>query len=381
MGGSRRCWIGGMVVAGVLARGVFGDSPFATSVIEYAPAPGREFVDEPYFNDPGVALGPPTGGGTEIPDSSSVVTLGGFGGTITLRFDHVVEDAPLNWFGMDAIVFGNAFWVGEEALRHWAECATIEIALDTNGNGQIDEDEGEGWCLIPGSHITDPDAQYTTQTWDDDPDTDIPPELLSWVPPGYYGTWTTSAYLLPELFDEWIVENPAEDPDVEGIFGYGEYTPTLVLGDLDVDNIVDDSLITPEEFYTVPDDPLTVGISPGSGGGDAFDIAWAIDAETGEPAGLNGFDFIRITNPTNVVSGILGEKSPEIDAVADAVPDPFGNCDDDRDIDLADFSVMQNCFNPSALLGQGCDCVDREGNEIIDLDDFAPFVLRLMGPL
>ncbi|MBU0716652.1 MAG: hypothetical protein KJ749_00250 [Planctomycetes bacterium] len=353
--------------------------PFAAEVIGYTPAPGQ-FVNNAAFNDPARALGPPEGYGTYDSNNTTVVTLGGFGGSLTLKFDHVVEDDPLNWFGMDAIVFGNAFWVDEEADRHWAECATIEIALDANHNGQIDEDKGEGWYLIPGSHITDPVAQYTIQTWDDNPGTAIPPELLSWVPPGYYGTWTTSAYLLPDLFDTWIIENPAEDPDDEGIFGYGEYTPTLVLGDLDADNEVDDLFITPEEFYTIPDDPFKVGISPGSGGGDAFDIAWAIDADTGESADLPGFDFIRITNPTNVVSEILGEKSPEIDAVADAAPDPFGNCDGDRDIDLADVAGLQNCFGVFQEEDDACECVDRDDDEVVDLGDFAALGARLTGP-
>ena len=66
-------------------------------------------------------------------------TLGGFGGTITLIFDHTVEDDPLNPFGMDAIVFGNAFWHGGDWNSHWAECATIEISLDVNGNSEADD--------------------------------------------------------------------------------------------------------------------------------------------------------------------------------------------------------------------------------------------------
>ncbi|MGB2987842.1 MAG: hypothetical protein WBE26_18390 [Phycisphaerae bacterium] len=354
------------------------DSPFATSVIEFAPAPGQ-FAKVEEFNDPRQALGPPDGGGTEDGNDDSVVTLGGFGGSITLRFDHTVEDDPLNLFGVDAIVFGNALWRDGDPERHWAECATIEIALDVNGNGQIDEDEG--WYLIPGSHITDPAQQYATQTWDDDPDTEIPPELLSWVPPGHSGTWTTSAYELPpELFAQLIIENPSAEDGVEGIYGYAEYTPTLVLGDMDVDNVPDDLLITPEEFYTVPDDPFTVGITERAGGGDAFDIAWAINADTGLLADLPGFDFIRLTNPTDAILNVFGEKSPEIDAVADVAPDPFGDCDSDGDIDLADVVCLQNCFGQSLTANDACKNMDRNDDEYMGATDAAAFVLRLTGP-
>jgi hypothetical protein len=138
--------------------------------------------------------------------------------------------------------------------------------------------------------------------------------------------------------------------------------------------------MTAEAFYTVPDDPFTVGISDESGGGDAFDIAWAIDVETGQPSGLPGFDFIRITNPTDVILPFFNEKSPEIDGVADAAPDPFGDCDGDGDIDLSDFACMQMCFERSLAEVESCAAMDRNGDAFIELIDFAAFGLRVTGP-
>ena len=132
--------VGAIVASGTWTSGVRASSPFAAEVVEFAPAPGQ-FVNDPDYGIATHALGEPSGGGTFQPDNLSVVTLGGFGGFIILRFDHMVEDHPLNPFGMDAIVFGNAYWVDSEAARHWAECATIEIALDANQDGRIDEDE------------------------------------------------------------------------------------------------------------------------------------------------------------------------------------------------------------------------------------------------
>ncbi len=294
-------------------------TPFATRVIDYDPAPGQ-FVQDPAFNDPTAALGPPVGGGTLDGDETSVVTLGGFGGSLTLGFDHRVMDDPKNPMGLDFIVFGNAFWVSGDPNRRWAEPATIEISLDVNGNGLADDP----WYLIPGSHIANPPAQFDTQTWDDDTsDTTFPPEFDWWVPIGRSGLWQTMNWRLPaDPFETSLVlDNPngsmATD---EGIFGYADLSPTLILGDLDGDNIVDDPTIDPASFYTKPDNPFLVGIDPGSGGGDAFDIAWAIDPNTGNAAHLPGFDFLRLTNATNVVFGPLGERSAEIAGVADVMP-------------------------------------------------------------
>lgn len=353
-------------------------SPFAVTVLEFAPAPGQ-FVNHPDFSDPRRALGPPSGGGTSAPNNGSIVSLGGFGGYIILGFDHTIVNDPLNPFGMDAIVFGNAYWVGGNPNRRWAECATIEISVDENDNGLADD----SWYLIPGSHIIDPPSQFVIEQWDDDiKDVRYPPDDESWIPTGYSGMWETGAFALPAaLFGMTVVTNPIVGKGSEGIFGFGDYSPTLVLGDLDGDDIVDDTTLTPQQFYTTPDDPRTVGMTAGSGGGDAFDIAWAIDPATGEPGELSGFDFIRITTAVQSISPNFGEKSAEIDAVADVAPDPFGDADDDGDIDLTDAATFQNCFGGSSNAAPACTRVDREPNLLVDLADITAFIERMTGPL
>ncbi len=355
-------------------------SPFASVVVRYEPAPGQ-FVNNEQFNDPNRALGAPVGGGTNIADQSSIVSLGAFGGSIVLGFDQTVTDDLLNPFGMDAIVFSNAFWSGSNPNDHWAECATIEISYDANQNGQSDDT----WYLIPGSHISNPQNQWASATWDTFiSDGTYPPMNETWLPPGSFGTWSTYAYELPaKLFSLLIVRNPSENSEIEGIFGYAEYSPTLLLGDLDANNNVDDPTMTDEDFYTVPDDPHTIGISPGSGGGDAFDIAWAIDPVTGEAANLEGFDFIRLTTAVFVdlnLVGPVGEKSAEIDAVADVAPDPFGDVDNDSDIDLLDMAEMQICFGVVDPGKTDCQRFDRNGDNMIALDDANAAIQRLTGP-
>jgi hypothetical protein len=261
------------------------------------------------------------------------VTLGGFGGSITLGFDARVIDDPANPLGLDAIVFGNSIWAGGNPNRRFAECAVIEISRDTNGNGLADD----AWFLVPGSHLASPPTpeQVYTQRWDDDfGDGEFPPPGPTWVPLGKSGEWTTTGYRLPQSpFASGvggIVVNPnGTGAEVEGVWGYADTSPTLVLGDTDADNVVDIPApgIDPWEFYTLPDDPRVVGVGPGfgtpggrGGGGDAFDIAWAIDPVTGAPAGLDGFDFVRITSGVVRFETLLGETSAEIGGVADVRP-------------------------------------------------------------
>lgn len=312
-----------------------GGSWFATSVLDYSPAPGQ-FVNSAQYNNPARVLGPPTGGGTQSPDNSGVVTLGGFGGSITIGFDRPIHNDPRNPMGLDLIIFGNASYVSGDPNRRFAECAIIEVSRDDNHNGLADD----AWYLVSGSHLAAPfAASLFTMTWDNDTsDSTNGPTLASWLPPGTPAfpplhVWQTTAHRLPaSVFGlAPVLVNPnGPGAQIEGVWGYADHTPTLLLGDLDGDNVVDDAALAPEDFYTVPDDPFAVGISPGSGGGDAIDIAWAVDAATGAPANLDRIDFVRITNPVHALLGPVGEWSAEIDAVAIVRP-AFHPADFDRD--------------------------------------------------
>jgi len=363
---------------------------FASVVHEYTPAPGQ-FVNLPgadgtYFNDPAAALGPPVGGGTLSADNSAVVTLGGFGGTIVLGFADTVWDDPCNPMGLDAIVFTNAFWVSGNPNRRWAEAAVIEISRDVNGNGLPDDP----WYVIPGSHLpAAPSSVLRTQAWDNDPNTPTPPTNINWYPapphfPGFPDAYTTQGYELPSLFTQSILTNPnGLSATVEGVWGYGGLSPTLLLGDMSGatgNSAHDNRLDQPEDlpgvdpafFYTTPDDPFTVGVSPGSGGGDAFDIAWAVDPETGAPANLDGFDFIRLRTGVDALAGpggVLGEISMEVAGVARVrARSPLaGDANGDGVVDFEDLALLLGQF------GQSGECLagDLNGDGVVDFADLA----------
>ncbi len=369
--------------AGLLFCSPIHADDFATRVVAYDPAPGQ-FVTNPLFNDPARALGPPVGGGTVAANNSKLVSLGGFGGSIILGFDHTVLHDPANPLGLDAIVFGNAVWVGGNPSRRFAECAAIEISLDVNGNGLPDDP----WYLIPGSHlgIGGTPEQRAARTWDDNTDdSTYPPSNQAWIPPERSGVWTTTGYLLPNppFGAGGVLVNPnGLDSSVEGVFGYADTSPTLILGDTNGDNAIDDPGLTPGVFYTVPDDPRLIGIGPGfgsragvGGGGDAFDIAWAIDPTTGSPPSppLAGFDFIRISTAVDHVDGLLGEVSAEIGGVAAVRPVRRTDFNGDGIVTSQDFFDYLLAF----FAGDAGADFNRDG--AINSQDFFDFLAAFFG--
>ncbi len=227
------------------------------------------------FDTPEKTVGAPVGGGTLTPNNSSLHSVGrpgdAPGSYLLLRFTTPVTDDPLNPFGMDFIVYGNGAWVGGNPLRKWAEPGLVEISEDVNGNGQPDDP----WYVIPGSR-----------------------SLGRSILPG--GIANPSPALAGNVL------NPNTD-GTERDWGYADLSPTQVQY---LDN------------HVRPDDPHTVGLSPRSGGGDAFDIAWAVPVDgAGNPQGLAQFHFVRISSFIAASDATLGFITPEIDAVADVAPE------------------------------------------------------------
>ena len=382
-------------------------SPFATRVVDYHPAPGQ-FVQNANYNDPSRALGPPRGGGTVSPDLTSLVSLGGFGGSITLAFDSTVSNLPAsarNPLGLDAIVFGNAVFVGGNPNRRAAELGVIEVSLDANHNGLADDP----WYLIPGSHLNNPPGgsagpSVTSKPWDNNPaDSTLGPPAANWLPfwapapttdPAQTEVFATSGYLLPgTLYPTPVLTNPnGSNATSEGVHGYADHSPTRVLGDFDNDNQPDmpppaprSPRVTAENFYTRPDDPLRVGIDAGAlsgGGGDAFDISWAIDPTTGTPVFLPGFDFIRISTGIDAQFAGVNEISTEVDGVARVIVPGYGDYDLDGETTVSDlFAFLDRWFAEFGLASTegGGLLTDLNNDGACGVDDLFFFLDRWFG--
>ena len=131
--------------------GAWAESPYAAAVVSYVPGLGAAAG----YTNPLVALGSPerfTGDGF-LPEavtpfqppflSTEIVSIG-MGGSLVLTFDHDVSDDPRNPFGIDLLVFGNAFCSDAAAPSgvvnaFFAEGGTISVSLD-----------GSAWTTVPG---------------------------------------------------------------------------------------------------------------------------------------------------------------------------------------------------------------------------------------
>lgn len=294
-------------------------SPFATRVLEYTPSPGQN-VGHAAFNDPSRALGPPVGGGTSAADNSKVVTLGGFGGSITLGFDHAIIDRPptaTNPTGADLIAFGNAFWAGGNPDLRWAEPGVIEVSRDDNTNGLADDT----WYVVRGSHLPQvPQQSYAAVTFESGA--------------------TRSGYRIEDgafLGASPVLQNPLGS-GLQGAYGYADCAPTLALGDFDGDGTPDRDDADPAWFYTVPSHPHLTAITRFSGGGEAINISDAVAADGTSP-GLDRIDFVRVRTGVHMVRGALGETSTEICAVAEV-----------RSRRLADLGSQGGMVGPDGVL-------------------------------
>ncbi len=268
------------------------EDPWADGVISYNaidPVSG--------FTTPEHALGEPVGGSVYAASNSKMVSVGRPGPTpgsyILVQFNTPIEDHPDNLMGYDFIVYSNSFWAGGDSYRKWCEPALIEISEDINANGVPDDP----WYLIPGSRSLDRGV--------------LPQGIPNPNPP---------------------LAGNVLNPNTNGTeydWGYAELTPTL-------QKYLDS--------FMRPDDPFTVGLTDRSGGGDAFDIRWAVPVdETGVPEGISRFHFLRISAFINMTDSVLGYVSPEINGVSTVARD----VDTDEDGILDDYEIRVADTDPN----------------------------------
>lgn len=141
LGHRSRVWSAPLLLASTVFA-THAHAQHATEVIAYEPGQGNA---GPY-TDPSAALGPPTRiSGTELDPSvvspfqpawhpSELVTIGA-GGELVIAFDELVHDDPDNPFGIDLLLFGNAFFMGVPSDAPcvsglYQEGGMVEVSLD-----------------------------------------------------------------------------------------------------------------------------------------------------------------------------------------------------------------------------------------------------------
>ena len=300
-------------------------TPYITRVLEYLPAVGQFTNLLPEYED-GDTQEQMNAKALEYlaNNQRSLVTLGGWGGYITVGFDHTILNVPGK---RDFRVLGNAFFGNDNKAPYdggSCEPGVIMVAYDVNRNGKPDEDE---WYEIEGSaHVdhkkepwydlvkTVPGADmncyrdyqmtyYRPTTEEISSDTGVP-----FVGIVQYARWTDNkgnAGWLPKntfhsqpYFPQWVKGDkltfrgtrlPQNARDQSGV---GRYFVLFKFRYGYADNALNDSK-------------------------DAtIDIDWAVDKQ-GRKVHLPGVDFIKIYTGINQVNGWLGECSTEISGVND----------------------------------------------------------------
>ena len=154
-----------VVAATAAATPTRGESPYAVEVRAFVPGSGGASG----YDRPESALGMPTRttGGTLFTEAvtmfqpawlpEEIVSLG-IGGSIELAFDHEVRDDPRNPFGIDLLVFGNAFCTDLDYPAGlcgglYEEGGRIEVSLD-----------GVDWRIVPSIAA---DGAFPTLGWMD----------------------------------------------------------------------------------------------------------------------------------------------------------------------------------------------------------------------
>lgn len=274
-------------------------SAFANKVLEYKPAPSqfmntpttayqenynaedvRQYAEEK-LKDPYLCL----------------ISLGAYGGYITVGFDHTVPNIPGEY---DLKIYGNAsydaFGTLTGALGGSSEPGIVLVSKDTNGNGLADDE----WYELAGSEYNSPSTikDYTITYY-------RPSSLkadVKWTDnkggSGYVSR--NDSYTRNSYYPAWIEEDEitfhgsrlkdnAENEPREGM---------------------------PEHWVGYCYDFGYADNHPNNKEQSKFDINWAVD-KNGIPVALDGIDFVRIYTAVNQYCGWMGEISTEIHAIED----------------------------------------------------------------
>ena len=260
--------------------------------------------------------------GKESLDSTGV-SLGAFGGFIEFYFAGGIEDDPKNPYGVDFVVYGNAFDGNPEAGA--VQVGTVKVV---NGEEVIDK-----WYELAGSNYYNGNFKYTSPTsgfssvysgtqrntsvvyTPNTSESKVYASLAnrtsvafgpaSWYPQTsqYMSSFTTrhddgvvtASYSGSSLTFTGITAIADSNTNADYAFGYADVTP-----------------ISGTTVYGNATNPYATSKS----GGDGFDLAWAVDIETGLPVDLSGktVKYVRVYSAV-LDNGQFGETSTEVTGI------------------------------------------------------------------
>lgn len=246
-------------------------------------------------------------------------SLGSLGGYVQYDFStNPIQDLPSNPYGVDFVVYGNAFNGNPEA-------AAVQVyAQEVRADGTLGEYkwyELAGSMYYSGSAVRNATVSYTlasngaiTAKVNDTVHSQNPfvtnaawfptksgmsHEATSGINNALTNTYITE-YTANTLKFAGITSIPDSDSNADYAFGYADVTP--------VPSVKDGTPVNPYTPYTSDKD-----------GGDGFDLAWAVELGSMKPVKINNAKYVRIYSAVLYNTGIFGETSPEITGIFRAV--------------------------------------------------------------
>ena len=309
-------------------------SPYIAKVFNYFPAPGQYTNDLPRYEIGDTQETMNAKAAKNLVGSDPyMVTLGGWGGSVTFGFDHTIVNVPGkrdfrvlgNAFGADANLRPNAPFGGS------CEPGIIMVAYDKNKNGKPDDDE---WYEIKGSgnFTAEKEPWYTfAKKEGNDVETHRDYEMTYYRPT----TEKTDAdYKEGELatikqYLRWTNNKGKEGYKVKNMWHKQTYFPAWVKEDkltykgirladngLNEYKFNGDINNTGKYYVLYAFRYGYVDNFPNGFDNSAIDIDWAITKD-GKPANLPGIDFVKVYNGVDKENGWLGEASCEVAGAQD----------------------------------------------------------------
>ena len=282
---------------------------------------------------------------------STGVSLGMLGGYVQFEFEDAIGNDADNPYGIDFIVYGNAFngnpeagavmvygkntatntdgWYNLAGSRHYTS-GTIK-----NENITYIKITGSADDLALNSDFTAAGIYYSKDFVKPDSDTqtlvDAQIGAASWT------SITTATGWWPEInngenYEQvWKMHRPDTttegqtgiDSDVGGVYWYQSGT-ALVIRYEGVTEVIDSNTTNDYQWgyadvrangssYGTAINPYATSASTGIGG-DGFDLSWAVDKD-GKPVNLTDVKIVRVYSAVLFNAGVFGETSTEVNGI------------------------------------------------------------------
>ena len=309
-------------------------SAYIAKVFDYFPAPGQYTNDLPRYEKGDTQENMNAKAAKNLVGSDPyMVTLGGWGGSVTFGFDHTITNVQGK---RDFRVLGNAF--GADANKRpnapfggSCEPGIIMVAYDKNKNGKPDDDE---WYEIKGSgNFTAEKEPWYGFAKEEGSDVETYRDYeMTYYRPTTEETdadYVEKDFVTIKKYLRWTNNKGKEGYKAKNMWHKQTYFPAWVkedkltykgirLADNGLNEYKFNGGINETGMYYV----LYafrygyVDNYPNGFDNSAIDIDWAIDKD-GKPANLPGIDFVKVYNGVDKENGWLGECSTEIGGAQD----------------------------------------------------------------